>query len=65
MQWSLETTPAGISMSIIALTPLAVIPLTRVFGGEKITVRSVLGGAIAVAGVICLTLSRLAAIKPL
>lgn len=65
MQWSLETTPAGISMSIIALTPLAVIPLTRVFGGEKITVRSVLGGVIAVAGVICLTLTRLAASKPL
>ncbi len=65
MQWSLETTPAGISMSIIALTPLAVIPLTRVFGGEKITVRSVLGGGIAVAGVICLTLIRLAASKVL
>ncbi|MGC3959789.1 MAG: EamA family transporter [Verrucomicrobiota bacterium] len=65
MQWSLETTPAGISMSIIALTPLAVIPLTRLFGGEKITVRSVLGGVIAVAGVICLTLTRLAASKAL
>jgi drug/metabolite transporter (DMT)-like permease len=45
-------------MSIVALTPLTVIPLARVFEGERITLRSLLGGAIAVAGVICLTLSR-------
>ncbi len=57
MQWGLESTPTGIVMSIVALTPLTVIPLARVFEGEKITVRSLLGGAIAVAGVICLTVS--------
>ena len=58
MQWGLETTPTGVVMSIVALTPLTVIPLARVFEGEKVTARSLLGGAIAVAGVICLTLSK-------
>lgn len=60
MQWGLESTPAGVVMSIIALTPLTVIPLARMFEGEKITLRSILGAAIAVAGVICLTWARLA-----
>jgi drug/metabolite transporter (DMT)-like permease len=58
MQWGLETTPTGVVMSIVALTPLTVIPLARVFEGEKVTMRSLVGGAIAVAGVICLTLSK-------
>lgn len=58
MQWGLETTPTGVVMSIVALTPLTVIPLARVFEGEKVTARSLIGGAIAVAGVICLTLSE-------
>src|SRR5262245_21902915 len=58
MQMGLETTPTGIVMSIVALTPLTVMPLARVFEGEKPTVRSLLGGAIAEAGVICLTLSK-------
>lgn len=58
MQWGLEATPTGVVMSITALTPLAVIPLARIFENEKITARSLLGGAIAVSGVICLTLSK-------
>jgi drug/metabolite transporter (DMT)-like permease len=58
MQWGLETTPTGVVMSIVALTPLTVIPLARVFEGERITLRALLGGAIAVTGVICLTLSK-------
>jgi len=58
MQWGLETTPTGVVMSIIALTPLVVIPLARVFEGEKITWRALVGGAIAVAGVVGLTLSK-------
>lgn len=58
MLWALETTPTGVVMSIVALTPLTVIPLARVFEGEKITPRSLLGGAMAVAGVICLTLAK-------
>jgi len=58
MQWGLESTPTGIVMSIVALTPLTVIPLARLFEGEKVTARSLIGGVIAVAGVICLTLSK-------
>ena len=47
MQWALETTPTGIVLAIIAMTPLVVIPLARVFEGEKITARSVVGGVLA------------------
>jgi drug/metabolite transporter (DMT)-like permease len=59
MQWALETTPTGIVMSIVALTPLTVIPFARVFENEKITARSLIGGAVAVVGVIGLTWARL------
>ena len=58
LQWALETTPTGIVMSIVALTPLTVIPLARIFEGEKPTARSLLGGVIAVGGVVVLTLSK-------
>jgi drug/metabolite transporter (DMT)-like permease len=58
MQWGLETTPTGVVMSIVALTPLTVMPLARIFEGEKATFRSLLGGVIAVVGVILLTMSK-------
>jgi drug/metabolite transporter (DMT)-like permease len=58
MQWALETTPTGIVMAIVALTPLTVIPLARIFEGEKITWRAVGGGVVAVAGVVLLVLTR-------
>jgi drug/metabolite transporter (DMT)-like permease len=58
MQWALETTPTGIVMAIVALTPLTVIPLARIFEGEKITWRAVGGGGVAVAGVVLLVLTR-------
>ena len=58
LQWALETTPTGIVMSIVALTPLTVMPLARVFEGEKITARSLIGGVVAVAGVVMLTRSK-------
>ena len=58
MQWALENTPTGIVTSIIATTPIVMLPLTRVFEGEKITARSLIGGLIAVAGVIGLTFSH-------
>lgn len=59
MQWALETTPTGIVMSITALTPLTVIPFARAFEKEKITVRSLVGGGLAVLGVIGLTVTKL------
>jgi drug/metabolite transporter (DMT)-like permease len=58
MQWALESTPTGIVMSIVALTPLTVIPFARVFEQEKITARSLAGGAFAVVGVIGLTWTK-------
>ncbi len=58
MQWALETTPTGIVTAIIAMTPILMLPLARVFEGERITARSVAGGMISVAGVIGLAFSR-------
>ena len=58
MQWALETTPTGIVLAIIAVTPIVVIPFTFVFEGEQPTMHSLVGGAIAVAGVVGLALSR-------
>jgi drug/metabolite transporter (DMT)-like permease len=58
MQWALETTPTGIVLAIIAVTPITVIPVAYVLEKERPTVHSIVGGAIAVAGVIALALSR-------
>jgi drug/metabolite transporter (DMT)-like permease len=55
MQWALENTPTGIVTAIIAMTPIVMLPLARIFEGEKITARSLTGGLIAVAGVLGLT----------
>jgi len=58
MQWALETTPTGIVLAIIAMTPIVVIPFALVMEGERPTAQSLIGGAMGVAGVIGLTLSR-------
>jgi drug/metabolite transporter (DMT)-like permease len=58
MQWAFETTPTGIVLAIIAITPIVVIPFALVVEGERPTLHSLAGGAIAVAGVVGLTLSR-------
>lgn len=58
MQLALESTPTGVVMAIIALTPITVIPLARVFEGEKPTTKSLVGAAVAVAGVVVLALAR-------
>ncbi len=57
-QWALATTPSGIVLPIVATTPLVIIPLTAWLEGDRPTRRSVLGGVIAVAGVVALTLVR-------
>jgi len=49
-QWALAVAPTGIVLSIVATTPLAVIPLTMLLDGERPTVRSLIGGAVAVFG---------------
>ncbi len=58
MQWALQTTPTGIVLAIIAVTPILVIPLTLVFEGEKPSARSLIGGAVAVGGVVGLAFAR-------
>ena len=52
MQWALENTPTGIVTAILALTPIVMLPLARMFEGEKITARELGGGFVAIAGVI-------------
>ena len=58
MQWALEQTNAAIVAAIIALTPIFLLPMTRIFEGEKIGVRSLVGALVAVGGVIGLTFFR-------
>ncbi len=57
-QWALATTPSGIVLPIVATLPIAVIPLAYLFEGDRPSWRSVLGGVVAVAGVIALTMVR-------
>lgn len=58
MQWALATTNAAIVTAIIALTPVFLLPMTRIFEGEKIGIRSLIGALIAVGGVMGLTYFR-------
>jgi drug/metabolite transporter (DMT)-like permease len=58
MQIALEHLATGVVLAIVATTPLVVIPFTMKFEKEKPTVQSVLGGVIAVVGVVFLVLWR-------
>lgn len=49
-QWALAIAPTGIVLAIVATTPLVVIPFTMILDGERPTVRSLAGGALAVLG---------------
>lgn len=57
-QWALATTPTGVVLPIVAITPLVVIPFARWTEGEKPSLRSLLGGVLAVVGAVALALSR-------
>jgi drug/metabolite transporter (DMT)-like permease len=55
MQWALSTeTPAAVIMAIISTTPLAVMPLSRIFEHERLSHRSIAGALVAVGGVVAL-----------
>jgi drug/metabolite transporter (DMT)-like permease len=56
-QWALARQPTGIVMAVTALTPLAVIPLSRWITGERPTRASLVGGMIGIAGVVWLALA--------
>jgi drug/metabolite transporter (DMT)-like permease len=58
MQWALETTPSGVVLPIIAMSPIVVIPMTWRTEGERPTARALVGAVIAVGGVIALALHR-------
>jgi drug/metabolite transporter (DMT)-like permease len=57
-QWALKTTPTGVVLPIVAITPLVIIPFSHYFEGERATWRSVAGGVIAVAGAVALAINR-------
>lgn len=52
VQWALEKTPTGIVMTVVATTPLILLPMTRIVENEKIGLRSLTGAFVAVAGVV-------------
>ena len=49
-QWALKTTPTGVVLPIVAITPLVIIPFSYHLEGERPTFRSLAGGALAVMG---------------
>ena len=49
-QWALKTTPTGIVLPIVAMTPLVIIPFSYHLEGERPTFRSLAGSAVAVVG---------------
>jgi drug/metabolite transporter (DMT)-like permease len=57
-QWALMKEKTSIVLPIVATTPLVVMPLAHYLEGDRITWRTGLGGILAVAGVIGLSLSR-------
>jgi drug/metabolite transporter (DMT)-like permease len=57
-QWALLLKPTGVVLPIVALTPIVIVPFSRYVEGERPTRRSLLGGVVAVAGVVALTLAR-------
>jgi drug/metabolite transporter (DMT)-like permease len=57
-QWALITAPTSIALPIVATTPLVVIPMAHFMEGDRVTRRAVLGGILAVAGVVGLSLAR-------
>ncbi len=53
-QWALATHPTGVVLPIVATTPIIVIPFARWIEGERPSLRSLVGGAIAVMGAVIL-----------
>jgi drug/metabolite transporter (DMT)-like permease len=55
-QWALKSAPTGIVLPIVAITPIVIIPFARYVEGERPTLRSLAGGAVAVGGAVALAL---------
>ena len=58
LQRALSTTPSAVVLPIIALTPLIVVPFAYFFENERPTVKSLVGGALAVAAAAVLAIVR-------
>jgi drug/metabolite transporter (DMT)-like permease len=56
-QWALQTTATGIVLSLVATTPLVVMPLAYWLDNDRPTRRAMLGAVVAVAGVLILQVS--------
>ena len=57
-QFALSQAPTGVVLPIVALTPLVILPLAHWMEGERTTRREILGGSIAVSGVVLLARLR-------
>lgn len=57
-QWALATTPSGIVLPIVAVSPVLVMPLAYWIDGERPSKRSISGGILAVAASVALSLVR-------
>lgn len=57
-QWALATTPSGLVLPIVALTPIVVMPLAFFVEGDRPQPRAIVGGIVAVAGAVALTVVR-------
>lgn len=53
-QWALATSPTGVVLPIVAITPIVVIPFALLVEGERPRARSLIGGAVAVLGTVAL-----------
>lgn len=58
-QWAFQSTQAGVVLAIVSTTPLVAMPINRVIAGERVSMHSIVGGVIAVAGLIGLTLASM------
>jgi drug/metabolite transporter (DMT)-like permease len=57
-QWATKVADTSLVLSVTAMTPLCVIPLAYLADGERPTRRSILGGMVAVSGVVLLARAR-------
>jgi drug/metabolite transporter (DMT)-like permease len=57
-QWALATTPSGVVLPIVATAPLLAIPIAMWLEHDHPSKRAIVGGVLAVAGCVALTLAR-------
>lgn len=57
-QWALQCLESGVALAVVALTPIAMMPLAYFTEGDRPTPLSLVGALVAVAGVVVLNLWR-------